>query len=125
MHDEAGMLSQPFLDLGMLMRGVVVGDQMQRLILGRLAVDLFQELQPLGAGMSLLALTDDLSIEHVERGEQCDCAIALVVVGHGACASLLPGQARACAVQRLHLTLLIAAQHQRVVQSTRIRTFSP
>ncbi|MNR52940.1 hypothetical protein D3C85_1728680 [compost metagenome] len=53
----------------MLVRGVVVGDQMQCLVLGRLAVDLFQELQPLGVGMSLLTLADDLSIEHVERGE--------------------------------------------------------
>ena len=53
----------------MLVRGVVVGDQMQRLALGRLAVDLAQELQPLGVRMALLSLADDLSIEHVERGE--------------------------------------------------------
>ena len=44
----------------MLVRGVVVGDQMQRLVLGRLAVDLAQELQPLGVGVALLALADDL-----------------------------------------------------------------
>ena len=35
-----------------LVRGVVVGDQMQRLVLGRLAVDLPEELQPLGVGVA-------------------------------------------------------------------------
>jgi len=73
-------------------RGVAVGDQMQRLVLGRLAVDLPEELQPLAVGVARLALTDDLTIEHVERGEQRGRAIALVVVRHGGRASLLHRQ---------------------------------
>ena len=39
----------------MLVRGVVVGDQVQRLVLRGLAVDLAQELQPLDMGVVLLA----------------------------------------------------------------------
>ena len=60
MHVEARVLLQPPLHDGMLVGGVVVGDQVQRLVLGRLAVDLAQELQPLDMGVTLLALTDDL-----------------------------------------------------------------
>jgi hypothetical protein len=41
------MLDQPSLYGRMLVRGVVVRDQMKRLVLGRFAIDLAQELQPL------------------------------------------------------------------------------
>lgn len=37
-HDESRMLVQPRLHGRMLVRGAVVGDQMQRLVLGRLAL---------------------------------------------------------------------------------------
>ena len=46
-HDEARMLGQPGLHVGVGVRGVVVHDQMQLQVLGRLAVDQPQELQPL------------------------------------------------------------------------------
>ncbi|MNL64237.1 hypothetical protein D3C87_1884310 [compost metagenome] len=65
--------------------------------------------------VALLALGDDLAIEHVERGKQRGRAIALVIVGHGGGAPLLQRQTGLCAIQRLHLALLIAAQHQRVL----------
>jgi len=59
------MLGQPILPGGVLVRGVVVGGQMQGLALGRLAIDLAQKLQPLTVSVALLALADDLAIEHV------------------------------------------------------------
>ena len=68
-HIEARMLGEPFLYGGMFVRGVVVGDEMQGLVLRRLAVDLLQELQPLGVGVALLALANNLTIQYVERGE--------------------------------------------------------
>lgn len=43
---KRGVLRQPFLDCWMLVRRVVVGDQVQGLVLRRLAIDLAQELQP-------------------------------------------------------------------------------
>jgi len=55
------MLGQPLLHGWMLVGGIVVGDQVQRLALGRLAVDLAQELQPLSVCVPLLALADDLA----------------------------------------------------------------
>lgn len=83
MHVEPWMLGQPRLHCRMLVRGVVVSDQMQHLVLGRLAVDLLEKLQPLDVGVALLALANDLTVEHIERGEQRGRAIALVVVRHG------------------------------------------
>jgi len=42
---------------------------MQRLALGRLAVDLPEELQPLDVRVPLLALADDLTVKDIERGK--------------------------------------------------------
>ena len=51
MHVEPGVLGQPRLHRRVLVGGIVVGNQVQGLALGRLAVDLAQELQPLGVRM--------------------------------------------------------------------------
>lgn len=45
MDMEARRFLQPLLDLGVLVRGVVVADQMQRFLLGRFSVDLAQKLR--------------------------------------------------------------------------------
>lgn len=50
------------------MGGVVGGDQVQRPVLGCLAVDLLEEFQPFDMGVVPLALTDDRVVENVERG---------------------------------------------------------
>ena len=115
MHVESRVPGQPLLHHRVLVRGVVVGDQVQRLVLGRLAVDLAQELQPLDVGVVLLALPDDTTVQHIERGKQRGRAIALVVVRHRARSALLHRQPGLRAVQRLHLALLVTAQHQRVL----------
>src|SRR3546814_2864012 len=53
-------------------------------------------------------------VQHVERGEERRRAVALVVVGHGAGAALLHGQAGLGAVERLDLALLVDRQHHGV-----------
>jgi len=53
MNMEARMLFQPLFNLGMLVRSIVVADQMQFLILGSLPVDLTQEIEPLDMAMAL------------------------------------------------------------------------
>ena len=45
------------------MGGVVVGNQMQRFVIGRFTVKRLQESQSLGAGMARLTLVEDLSIQ--------------------------------------------------------------
>ena len=50
------MLVQPRLHSGVLMGGVIVGNQVQRLALGGLAINLGQQLQPFVVRVALLAL---------------------------------------------------------------------
>jgi len=57
----------------------------------------------------------DPALEDIERREQRRCAMTLVVVGHGAGASLLHWQPRLGAVERLNLALLIDRQDNGVV----------
>jgi hypothetical protein len=116
------MLLLPPLHLLMLVRGVVVTDQVKIRLLSRFAVDLTQELQPPNMAMALQLPRNELSIEHVERGEQRGSAVALVVVGHRRGASLFYGQSRWGALERLQLALLIAAQHQRTLGRLQLRT---
>ena len=56
MHVETQVPGQPRLHGCMLVCGVVVGDQVQRLVLGRLALDLAQALLPLDMAIAFLAV---------------------------------------------------------------------
>lgn len=80
-HVKTRILLQPCPHLRMLVRGVIIADQMQVLVLWRFAVNLAQEPQPLDVAVVVLGLSDDLAIEHVERGKQRGGAVAFVVVG--------------------------------------------
>lgn len=70
MHVEARVFCQSRWHGRVLVRGAVIGDQMQRLARGRLAVDLPPELQPFGSGVALLTLADDLPVKHIKGREQ-------------------------------------------------------
>ena len=69
-------------DVGVLVGGVVVQDQMDLEGLGNLGVDGLEEGQELLVAVSRQALADDLAGEHVQRCEQGGGAVTLVVVGH-------------------------------------------
>jgi hypothetical protein len=110
------MLGEPVPHGGMFVRSVGVGDQMQRLVPGRLAVDLLQELKPLGVGVSLLAWTDDLAVNTLSAANSVVVPLRLsswVIVSARPFFSGRPGWVRSSA---WHLTLLVAAQHQRVLR---------
>ena len=117
-----GCLGLPLLDLRMLVGGVVVADQVKRLVARRLAVDLAQEDEPFDVAMTLLAARDDRTIERTHCSKQRGRAVALVVVGHGGSAPGLHRQTRLGAIQRLYLTLLIATQHQRMLGRGHVQT---
>ena len=70
MDMEARMLLQPLLDLRMLVRRVVVADQMQCLVLGRLAVDLAQEVEPFDMAVTLGTAGDHRTVQCAHRREQ-------------------------------------------------------
>jgi len=62
--------AEPGADFGMLVRGVIVDDQMH-LALGRdFAVDRIEKADELLMPVAAHTLADDLAVEHVERGEQ-------------------------------------------------------
>ena len=78
-------------------------------------VDEAEKLEPLLMAMTLLAQAKDLAVGRIQRGKQGGGAVAFVVVGHGAAAPPLQGQAGLGTIQSLNLALLVHAQHQRVL----------
>ncbi len=71
MNVESGMFLEPCLDGGMLVRSIVVADEVQLFVFRRFPVDLTQELQPFRVAMALLALTDHGAVEGIECGKEC------------------------------------------------------
>src|SRR3546814_18489327 len=67
-HVKARVLVQPRPDLGVLVGGVVVDDQMQVLVLGGLAVDGLEEPQPLLMSVELIGHRQYLTGKHVQCG---------------------------------------------------------
>src|SRR6476619_790149 len=86
-----------------LCSGVVVEEQMQIEMCGRLAVDCFQKRQELVCPMTRQAFADDGTGRHIQRGEECCGAVALVIMGHRAGTALFQGQTRLRAVECLNL----------------------
>ena len=122
MHVEPGMFLEPGFNGGMLVRSIVVADEVQVFVFRCFPVDLAQELQPFGVAMTLLALTDHGDVEGIERGKERRRAMTFVVMGHRRGASLLQRQTGLRAVERLYLALLVAAQHERMLGWIQVQT---
>src|ERR1700720_796685 len=71
---------EPRLDLGRLMGGIVVHDDMDVEAFGYVCVDLLEEVQELGRPMSLVALADDEARCDIERCEQRSGAVPHVIM---------------------------------------------
>jgi hypothetical protein len=61
---------QPSSDLGMLVGGVVIDDEMDVELGWHVGLDVTQEGEELLMAMARLALGDDRAVKHVEGGEQ-------------------------------------------------------
>ena len=70
---------EPSSDLGMLVGGVVVDDEMDVELGWHVGLYVTQEGEELLMAMAGFALGDDRAVKHVEGGEQRGCAVALVV----------------------------------------------
>src|SRR5690606_9229714 len=109
---EPGMGGEPVLDGGMLVRAVVVADQMD--LPTRVgAPDRFEEGDELDVRVTRVATTVDSARRHLERGEEAGGAVADVVVGAPFGTAGPHGQQGLRAVEGLDLALLIDAEHQR------------
>ena len=106
-HMEALMAGEPADDFLVLVRGVVIADQIDMLLLGDGLVDQAEKLQPLLVPVALLAEAEDLAVERVEGGKQGGRAIAFIVVRHRLPPPYLQGQSGLGSVQGLYLALLI------------------
>src|SRR5215203_7078924 len=81
MQVEPGMLVQPGHDVVVGVGAVVVEDHVDLESLWDLTVNGAQELQELAVAVPGKTLADHHSGQHVQRGEQGRCPVALVVVG--------------------------------------------
>jgi hypothetical protein len=105
------MPSQPFLDLRVLMGGVVVDDGVDCLALWYGGLGHIEKADELLMPVPLHAAADHRAVQHVEGGKQGRGAIALVIVGHRTAAALFHRQARLCPVKRLNLALFVDRQN--------------
>lgn len=83
------MACQRRADLSVLVRSVVVHDQVQVQFGRRLGVDVLQELQPFLVPMPLLAKSDDAALQQFQRAEYDGRARPHVIVHHHSATALL------------------------------------
>ncbi len=102
MEDPARMIGQPLPDLGVLVKGVVVGDGVDDPAGRAGAVDGAEKIYEFLVGGFRHVVSDGGAVEEVEGSEQGGAA-AYVVVGHGASFSGFHRQAGLGAVEGLDL----------------------
>ena len=112
---------QPALNFRMLVRGVVVDDQMQIQFRRRFRVDLLQELDPFLMPMPRHALGDDLAFSQFDGGEQRGRAVAFVVVRQRLQSAGEQRQALLRPVECLNLALFVAGKHQSVFRRIEVQ----
>ena len=104
---KTGMLFQPYLNLGVIVRTIVVHDHMDRQAFGSFTVDLPQKLPEFDVAMPRITRADDLPFQHIQRCEQAGSAVAFVIVRHCPAATFLHRQTGLRPVQRLYLRLFV------------------
>ncbi len=117
---EAPMSCQPVLHGRRFVGGVIIEDQMQIEMGGRLSIDLFEESQELVCPMAWHTFADNRARCHIERGEERRGAVAFVIMGHGSGAALLQRQTGLGAIERLDLAFLVDGQHQRLLRRVEV-----
>src|SRR6185437_9952019 len=123
MNVVARMTGHPGLDLGMLVSAVVIGDEVDVQTRRNIAVEMVEKRQEFLMAMARLALSDHFAIEHVERGEQRRGAVAIIIVRYSFNVTQAHWQHRLAALQRLHLTFFVYAQHQRIVGRIEVQAY--
>src|SRR4030088_776978 len=110
-EDPTWMPGEPGFDLGMFVGAVIIQDGMDQLPGRDGALDGIEKADELLMGMALHTAAEDTAIERVEGGKQGGCAVALVIMGHGAAAAGFDRQTGLGSVERLDLGFLIDRQN--------------
>src|SRR5438552_12266808 len=87
--------------------GIVVDDQVELFVGGRLAIDETQELQPFLMAMTLHVSGHHTAVEGVESGKQRGGSMPLVIMRHRMGTALFHGQTGLATVKSLDLALLV------------------
>ncbi len=117
----ARVIGQPSFHIRMLMRSVVVQNQVHVKIVSHGCVDVIEKRDELFVSMARQALADDRSIQNVERGKQRGGAVAPIVMCLPFGKSTLHRQDWRCPVKRLNLRFLVNAQNQRLPRRAHIK----
>jgi hypothetical protein len=117
---EALPLGEPGADLGMLVGGVVVDNEMDVEPSRHGRVDAFEERQEFLMAVARLALGQHLSVGDIEGGKQRGRAVPLVVVGDAVDVAKPDRQDGLGALERLDLAFLVPAQDDRVIRRIEI-----
>lgn len=112
---------QPLLNVAMRVRGVVVGNQMQRDPCGSLLIDLLEKLQPFLMPVFVRQHRHDLAFQIIERGKQRHRAMPNRVMGGGLDMPHAQWEAGLGALDRLALTLFVAAEDQRPIRRIQVQ----
>ena len=112
---------EPFAHRFGLVGRHVVQDDVDVEMSGSVQVYPFEEPQHVFAGVAFTGLVQHLPGGYVERGEQVDGAVALVVVGERAAAAADHRQRRLGPVQCLYLGLLVEAEHHSALRRVQIQ----
>lgn len=121
MHVEAFVLLKPRPHFGMLVRGVVVDDQMQLKMLGRFAVDLFEKLQPFLMPMLALNATYQFALDIIQRCERGDGAMTDIIVRLRADMPDSRRQFWLGALESLNVAFFIATKYQCLIREIQIQ----
>ena len=105
----------------MLVRGVVVEDDVDFQLRVHLPDDALHEAQELLMPVPLRAVPHDLAGGDVQRRKEGGGAVPLVVVRHRSCPPLLERQPGLRAIQRLDLALLVDREHHRPLRRRNIQ----
>lgn len=119
---EARTLSKPGLHKRMLMRCIVVHDDVHVELRRHAALDVFQELQELRVPMTRQALLDHPSGQRVERREQRRYSIADVVMRLRGGQAWTQGKNGSGSLQRLDTAFLVDAQHNGVRRRVHVQS---
>jgi hypothetical protein len=122
MQFEAWMTRQPAFNDRMLMGGVIIQDDVDALAQRNFAVDLLEKFQPLVVAVFLGGVSDDFALQVIQRGEESDGAVAIVIVGLSADMSFAQRQTRLTALQRLDLALLVTTEHHCLLWRIEVKT---
>src|ERR1700676_4981909 len=119
---EARAAREPSLHFGMLVRAIVVNDQMHIEPRRHAGIEMAQKAQALLMAMAWFALGEHPPVGDVEGGKQCGSSVAVIIMRDAFDIAKSKGQYRLGALKGLDLALLIDAQHQGLVRRIEVQT---